>query len=504
MKQRLFLLLLLVLSMTQLQAAAGSRLVTYSTIPGAELKHDFKVSVRGADGHWQPVETYMVKVKDNPNKRVEQASMAWFSFSGSVEVAVEKTSGDFRSVRVRPLSLGISPKVEGRRATFTLSRPCNISVEADGDIFHNLHLFANPLEQPLDKHMSGKEFVVKPTASSMNKLFKWLSRPSRSHRTVRFAPGFHQIPNDSLSLPSHTTVVVDGAAWIQGSLFAKHVSDVHITGRGAIVPKGNAAGVVVSYSQHISVDGIMTTQLPTGGSNDVTITNVKSISSYGWGDGLNVFASNRVTFDSVLCRNSDDCTTVYATRKGFTGGCDSIVMRHSVLWADVAHPIFIGLHGNPPRPDTIQNVLYDDIDILDQCEQQVDYQGCMAINAGDNNLVRNVTFSNIRVEDFRQGQLVNLRISFNQKYCTAPGKGIENIRFNNITYNGSHAELSIISGYDDERQIKGVTFSNLRINGKLIYDSMPGKPAWYKTADLARFFVGEHVQDIVFEKQGED
>ena len=36
---------------------------------------------------------------------------------------------------------------------------------------------------------------------------------------------------------------------------------------------------------------------------------------------MNVFASNNVLFDGVFCRNSDDCTTVYATRLGFHGGC---------------------------------------------------------------------------------------------------------------------------------------------------------------------------------------
>ena len=74
----------------------------------------------------------------------------------------------------------------------------------------------------------------------------------------------------------------------------------------------------------------------------MTIRNVKAISSYGWGDGMNVFASNNVLFDGVFCRNSDDCTTVYATRMGFHGGCRNVTMQNSTLWADVAHPIFIG------------------------------------------------------------------------------------------------------------------------------------------------------------------
>jgi polygalacturonase len=242
------------------------------------------------------------------------------------------------------------------------------------------------------------------------------------------------------------------------------------------------------------------TQIPTGGSDSVVIRNVKSISYYGWGDGMNIFASSNVLFDGVFCRNSDDCTTVYATRKDFTGGCRNIVMQNSTLWADVAHPISIGLHGNTPHPDTIEDLRYVNIDILDHSEKQIDYQGCMAINAGDNNLVRNVRFENIRIEDFRQGQLVNLRIVFNTKYCTAPGRGIENILFRDISYTGSHAEISIIAGYDGERKVKNVRFENLRINGQLISDDMPGKPAWYKTGDMARFYIGEHVENISFAK----
>ena len=41
--------------------------------------------------------------------------------------------------------------------------------------------------------------------------------------------------------------------------------------------------------------------------------------------------------------------------------------------------------------------------ILDHREKQLDYQGCFAITAGDNNSVRNIRFVNIRVEDFREG-----------------------------------------------------------------------------------------------------
>lgn len=230
----------------------------------------------------------------------------------------------------------------------------------------------------------------------------------------------------------------------------------------------------------------------------MTIRNVKSISYYGWGDGMNVFASNNVLFDGVFCRNSDDCTTVYGTRLGFEGGCRNITMQNSTLWADVAHPIFIGIHGNSKEQEILEDLNYVNIDILDHKEKQLNYQGCMAINAGDNNLIRNVRFENIRVEDFRQGQLVNLRIFYNKKYCTAPGRGIENVLFKNISYTGDRAEVSVIEGYNEERKIKDIRFENLRVNGRLITDDMSGKPGWYNTGDMCRIYVGPHVENVQF------
>lgn len=84
----------------------------------------------------------------------------------------------------------------------------------------------------------------------------------------------------------------------------------------------------------VLVEGIITTQCPTGGSDSVMIRNVKSITHYGWGDGLNVFASNNVLMEGVFCRNSDDSTTAYGTRLGFYGPCRNITMRNVTLWAD--------------------------------------------------------------------------------------------------------------------------------------------------------------------------
>ncbi len=461
---------------------AAADVVTYPAGQGVETTGDYSVAVRQGGSGWEPVAVYPVKVDEVRGTRhcVELASMAYFDFSGTVEVRVVHNRGAVEAARVRPLSQGIKPSVQGDTLTFSLSHPANLSVEVNGDIFHNLHLFANPLD------------ARRPSAKEIKRAGR------KGSKLVYFAPGVHRLPGDTLRVASGSMVYVDGGARVLGTLIVDGERDVRIYGRGEVHPAGRGAGVYVKRSKKVEAEGIIVTQLPVGQSDSVAVTNVKAISSYGWGDGMNAFASSNVRYDSVFCRNSDDCSTIYATRMGFKGSCKNILMENSTLWADVAHPIMIGIHGNVEEPDTIENITYRNIDILDHQERQLDYQGCFAINCGDENLIRDLVFDNIRVEDFRLGRLVDIRIFYNKKYCLAPGRGIHNVLFKDIVYNGGRSELSIIAGYDDSRKVSGITFDNLVINGVRITDDMPGKPRWYKTGDMARIFIGEHVDGVVF------
>ena len=470
----------------ELGLMAQDVLQVYSAPEGVEMKDDFTVKVRLAGGEWQDVPTYMVKVDEVRQTKhcVEKASLGYFDFEGQVEVSVTYNKGPIETAKVRPLSYGIKPVVDGSTLTFTLDCPRNLSVEVNGDIFHNLHLFANAID------------VNNPIDGVIIKNEKQLAKKRKD--VIYFGPGLHRI--DTLFPVSGQTVYIAGGAVVRGTIHVVNASDVKIYGRGIVHPSGRGEGVYIKRSENVEVDGIISTQCPVGGSDGVKITNVKVISSYGWGDGLNVFASSNVHYDRCFARTSDDCVTVYATRKGFTGSCRNILTENCVLWADVAHPIMIGIHGNVESPDVIENLVYRNIDILDHKEKQIDYQGCMAINAGDDNLIRNILFEDIRIEDFRQGQLVNIRIFYNKKYCLAPGRGIEDITFRNVTYNGSGEEMSVIYGYSEERKVKNIRFENLVINGQVISDDMPGKPTWYKTGDMCRFLIGEHVENIQFVK----
>jgi hypothetical protein len=479
-----------------------NQVITYPAPEGCALNTNFTVKVRTPAGEWQDIATYLVKVDEVTTVHTPQnSSLAYFDFIGTVDLSITFNRGNIQSARVRPLSFGITPKINGNTIAFSLSEPRNLSVEVNGDIFHNLQLFASSIE------------TNRPSSTDTNVIY--------------FGSGIHQLDRGRFNVPSGETVYLAGGAVVRGQFICNNVNDVQILGRGMIYQSElppvvrttnstnvarsrgglSRGGVAIVNSTNVVVSGIIVVPagntVLTGDSQNVTLENIKSISCGGNYDGIDIFCSSNIVIEGAFMRNSDDCIAIYGHRRNFYGNVQNIMVRNSTLWADVAHPILVGTHGDTANPDTLEDLQFSNLDILDQMEPQIDYQGCMSLNAGDGNLIRNVRFENIRVEDFRRGQLVNLRVFYNRKYNTSPGRGIENVYFKNITYNGAHAEISVIAGYDDAREIKNVVFENLVINGTLISDQMK-KPAWYKTSDMARFFVGEHVEGIEFRAPDDD
>lgn len=470
----------------------GARLHSIHTYPapdGAPLKTDYDVYIqpRGAK-EWTRIDTYMAKVNasvGNHKHRVSEISYCLFDFTGDVFVRVISKKRKFKSARIRPDYRGTIANVQNDSTVqFLLFQPENVSVELDGDITDNLLVFTS--KPTVSKEEAERE------ARQQGREFKY------------YAPGFYAQP-DTIRIASNTTVYLAGGSYFTGTFAVEGAENVSILGRGIARPSRGYEGCHVYRSRNVLVDGLVVCQCPVGGSDGVTLHDVRSISHPSWGDGLNVFASSNVLYDRVFCRNSDDCTTAYATRKGFSGSTRNIRMRNSTLWADVAHPIFIGLHGaaagpHPELRDTVENLVYENIDILGQAEPQVDYQGCLAINCGDNNLVRNVTFDNIRIEQIEDGCIAQVKVGWNQKYCAAPGRGVENVTFRGIRYYGQTPNLSIINGYDADHPVQNVTFEGLKINGRPVHDKMPGKPGWHATSDYVPMFVGNHVSGVVFAK----
>lgn len=468
---------------------------TYQAPEGAPLMDDYDVYVqpRGQQA-WTKIDTYMAMVNAptddsdafadpkavNTGHRLSRISYACFDFTGDVFVRVVSRHRKFKTARIRPDYRGtIANVLNDSTVQFLLFQPENVSVELDGDIAHNLLVFTS--KPPIGR----KEAEQAAKAQG---------------RSFRYYPAGLYTEN-AIKVSSNTTVYLEGGSYFTGTFAIEDAENVSILGRGIARPASGYEGCHVHRSRNVLVDGLIVNTCPIGGSDSVTLHDVRSISHPSWGDGLNVFGGcSNIRFDRVFCRNSDDCTTAYATRKGFSGSVRNVRMTNSTLWADAAHPIFIGLHGNPSVGDSIVGLRYDNIDILCQAEPQVDYQGCLAINCGDGNYVKDVTFDNIRIEGVRQGSITQVKVGWNQKYCTAPGRGVENVLFRNIRYYGQPSEVSVITGYDSQHRVKDIVFEGLKVNGRTISDDMPGKPKWHATTDHVPMFVGSHVENLTFKK----
>lgn len=431
-------------------SSALAEIVTYPVPMGiyyARHNDDYTVKVRQiGDKEWVDLYEYNVKV-DMDTK--SDATMVQFDFTGKVEVLIRKNNGEIRSAVVRPLSKGIQSEIDGEHLLFTLDKPQKLSIEFNGDRLNNLHLFANPIIHHV------------PDKNDPNVMY--------------FESGIHE-PTDAASkgfrIPSNTTVYLEGGAVLRGRLLCDHVENIKILGHGMLLEPEQ--GIAISYSKNIEIDGptIVNPRYYTvsGGQSDgITIKNLKSFSYQGWSDGLDFMSCSDVLIDDVFLRNSDDCIALYTHRWDFYGDCRNVQVLNSTLWADIAHPINIGTHGNTKTGDEVlEHILFKNIDILEHDEDDRDYQGCMTINVGDHNLARNITFEDIRVENIQEGQLFHLRVMYNPKYNTGPGRGIKDIVFRNISCTGKYINASVVEGYDANRRVENIVFENIVLNGKRV------------------------------------
>lgn len=446
-------------------AVQAQKLVTYE-VPRemyySAHNDDFTVKVRTPGGEWKNLYEYKVHVDMD---KVQEASMVQFDMEGSVEVMVKKNNGTIREVDIRPLNSEVKYTQIRDAIFFTLDRPQYLSVEFNGDRLHNLHLFANPLETEIY------------TESQKGVMY--------------FGPGVHKskdLSNNQIRIPSNTTVYLAPGAVVKAKLLVDKAENVRIIGRGILW--NPMRGIEVTDSKNVLIEGVTVVNpdhytVFGGGATGLTVRNLKAFSCKGWSDGIDLMCCRDVLIDNVFLRHSDDCIAIYNHRWNWWGGSSNIVVQNSVLWADIAHPINMGGHGDSDSSngEVLENVTVRNIDILEHDEDDPYYQGSMNIDCGDKNIVRNVLFEDIRVESIQDGRLFCLKVLYNPKYNKAPGNLIEGITFRNITYDGVGENPSIIKGIDENHSVRNVTFENVVINGK-------------RMKDVDGFITNEFVKDI--------
>ena len=452
-----------------------NRIKTYGIPEEIQKNNRYTVKVRPAgEEAWTEIECYTVKIDMH---EVRDAAMTYFDFEGEVDVAVSLNENftDIYRADIRPLSKKIPSQVDGKTLTFRLSEPANLSVEINGDRFHNLHVFAGkPEEYTYDEENAVVMHQHFGDAESLP-----------AGKTIVFEPGVHYIEEVVSKIPSDTDIFLQGGAVIVGAFVCENVQNVRIYGRGVIF-QGNQQwytsvnGVKISNSKNVTIDGITFIDPPhytvfVGGSEHISIHNVKTFSCSKWTDGFDIMSGQDIRITGSFLRTSDDCIAIYGSRWRYRGDTQNVLVEDCVLWADVAHPTNIGGHGDYENDgDIIENIVFRNIDILEHHERQMGYLGCLSINAGDKNLVQNVLYEDIRIEHFEHGKIFDFQIKFNPKYNPAPGKGIAHVTLRNVSYTGYGAERSVINGYDKAARVEHVLIERLTVNGKHIRSAEEG------------------------------
>lgn len=447
-----------------------AKVVVYPRVDDSALSEDgrYEVYVRGtqSDREWKELQVFTVEVDMDTRSK---AAMAQFDADEPVDVKVVTVGKPVDDVKIRPLSRGISyNKVGEHTLVFRLERPAKLSVEFGGDRLGNLHLFANDVESEAYAGEEADDVIVWSNGSK--DIFR------KDCRLIYFGPGVHKpkdLPNDEIDVPGNCTVYLAPGAVLKAKLRVDKAENVKIIGRGMLLHP--LRGVEITRSRNVHVEGITVINpqhytIFGGESEDVTVRNVKSFSSKGWSDGIDLMCCRDWLVDDVFLRTSDDCLAFYNHRWWYWGGSSGLTVQNSVLWADVAHAINVGGHGDDrsQEGELIHNVTFRNIDVLNVDEDDDNYRGVMSVCCGDKNRVRNVTFEDIRVEDCEETRLIDVRVVFNEKYNREPGGKISDIKFRNITYNGKEEHLYPIRimGYDDRSDVQGVWLENVCINGR--------------------------------------
>lgn len=466
MKQTIIATLLL------LAGLAASAQVTLWNLPekDAPYRSDaYEVTVRAeGDTAWQRVEVLRCDVD---LKKVQQAAFAEFDMEGKAYVRVKsaKCKVDDGRIVVRPSSRGITPRrIDAETIELTLPRPEYLSIEFDDDRTHNLHIFANPSlsSAPSLEAEAGGEAVINWQGENSQDVFV------KDARFIYFGPGVHRpkdLPSEEIKIPSNCTVYLAPGSVVKARLIVDRAENVRIIGRGIL--DHPLRGIEITYSKNVLVDGI-TVLNPAhytvfgGQSEDITIRNIKSFSARSWSDGIDLMCCRHVQVKDCFLRTSDDCIALYNHRWWYWGGSEDIEVTRCTFWPDVAHPVNIGSHGDDRSDtgETLSNVRIHDCDILYARTNAALYFSC-----GDKNWVRDVRFNDIRMEGLEETALFGLTVVYSAKYNRAPGNGIDDVTFENISFTGDATQLrpSFIRNYDDSHTVgPHIRFHNITVNSK--------------------------------------
>ena len=443
---------------------------SFSPLPekdGPVINADYSVEVRpvaAPEEAWTPIPVLRCDVD---TRKRQQAAFAEFDMAEPVDVRITNRRPERAgTVDVRPHSRGIrAVRQNDSVVVIRLQRPEYLSIEFGGERLRNLHLLVNaPLTE---RHTPDEPKAIDWVAPNSQDVFV------EGARLIYFGPGVHKpkdLPSEEIKIPSNCTVYLAPGAVVKARLIVDRAENVRIVGRGIL--DHPLRGIEITYSKNVLVDGI-TVLNPAhytvygGQSENLTLRNIKSFSARSWSDGIDLMCCRHVRVENCFLRTSDDCIALYNHRWWYWGGSEDFDISRCVFWPDVAHPVNIGSHGDDraPQGEVLSGVRIHDCDILYGREQ-----GLLAIQCGDQNIIRDVRFDSIRIEGIQRGRIFDLRVLFSEKYNRAPGGSIDEVHFSNISVDPDTPDANLmpsrVDDYDDQRRVLNFTVDNVHIGNR--------------------------------------
>jgi polygalacturonase len=138
-------------------------------------------------------------------------------------------------------------------------------------------------------------------------------------------------------------------------------------------------------------------------SSNITIDNLKILSSRCNSDGISIQSTSEVTITNSFLRTWDDSVVIKNYNKAGDGSAinsHDITVKNCIFWTDLAQTMELGVEtnkgaGTEPK---IYNVVFQDILIFHAL-----HKAPISIHNGDNAEIYDVTFKNITVENYQSG-----------------------------------------------------------------------------------------------------
>lgn len=450
----------------------------YRFSPLAPASKHFSVLVNDSDYYVYPVPLVGRRLNCCSSDELFEPEIVSFGIGNKSKVTllIKSKADAINSFEVRPkrknnVSYTVS-RIDANTLELTVVEPQSLSVEINDNIGAPLLVFANTIENSL---------------------------PDKKSCAYYFEEGGIYDVADNTVLKSGNTVYVAPGAIVRGGFETEDGAiNVTVAGRGIIsgeniiqdsdTPTPTASLMKLKNAADCTIEGVTFVNsknwtIPLFGCFGVTIDGIRIVSGTGYEDGIDLVGSSYINVRNSFIYTKDDCITVKAgvnynwvdRGQGIDGTKDArnINVSDCVIWnGSDGNALEIGCELNT---NTIEQVKYENIDIIHaQCPCGLD-EGALSIDNDGKATVRNVTYSNIYLENVER-YFINIKIDStvyspggrdylygDSEYV--PGK-VENITYENIFLDkkeGSPIHSAMIDSFQIGN-IKNVAFKNFYIN----------------------------------------